>query len=51
MSRRETPEQVLKAIVDGINAGNLDALLPLYEAGAAFATSPGSLAHGLAGCS
>jgi len=26
-----TPEQVLKSIVDGINAGNLDALMPLYE--------------------
>ena len=45
----ETPEQVLKAIVDGINAGNLDVLLSLYESEAAFATQPGSLAHGLAG--
>jgi ketosteroid isomerase-like protein len=44
-----TPEQVLKSIVDGINAGNLDALLPLYEHEAAFATQPGSLAHGLSG--
>ena len=25
---RATPEQVLKSIVDGINTGNLDALLP-----------------------
>jgi uncharacterized protein (TIGR02246 family) len=46
---RETPEQVLKAIVDGINAGNLDVLLALYEPEAAFAPQPGSLAHGLAG--
>jgi uncharacterized protein (TIGR02246 family) len=46
---KETPEQVLKAIVDGINAGNLDGLLSLYEPEAAFATQPGSLAHGLAG--
>jgi len=46
---RETPEQVLKAIVDGINAGNLDVLLSLYEPEAAFAPQPGSLAHGLAG--
>jgi uncharacterized protein (TIGR02246 family) len=46
---RETPEQVLQAIVDGINAGNLDVLLSLYEPEAAFATQPGSLAHGLAG--
>jgi len=26
-----TPEQALKSIVDGINAGNLDALMPLYR--------------------
>ena len=44
-----TPEQVLKSIVDGINTGNLDALMPLYEPDAAFATQPGSLAHGLPG--
>jgi uncharacterized protein (TIGR02246 family) len=44
-----TPEQVLKSIVDGINTGNLDALMPLYEPQAAFATQPGSLAHGLPG--
>jgi len=46
---RETPEQVLKSIVDGINTGNLDALMTLYEPQAAFASQPGSLAHGLAG--
>ncbi len=44
-----TPEQVLKSIVDGINAGNLDALLTLYESAAAFASQPGSLSHGLPG--
>jgi ketosteroid isomerase-like protein len=44
-----TPEQVLKSIVDGINARNLDALMPLYEPHAAFAAQPGSLAHGLSG--
>ena len=43
---RETPEQVLKSIVDGINTGNLDALMTLYEPDAAFASQPGSLAHG-----
>ena len=42
-----TPEQVLKSIVDGINAGNLDALMTLYEPEAAFAAQPGSLKHGL----
>ena len=46
---RGTPEQVLKSIVAGINAGNLDNLMPLYEAEAAFATQPGSLNHGLPG--
>jgi ketosteroid isomerase-like protein len=44
-----TPEQVLKSIVDGINTGNLDALMPLYEPHSAFAAQPGSLAHGLSG--
>ena len=44
-----TPEQVLKAIVDGINAGNLDALIPLYERDAGFVAQPGSITHGLAG--
>jgi ketosteroid isomerase-like protein len=44
-----TPEQVLKSIVDGINTGNLDALMTLYEPEAAFASQPGSLAHGLPG--
>lgn len=45
----ETPEQVLASIVDGINSGNLDSLMPLYEPHAAFAAQPGSLNHGLAG--
>lgn len=44
-----TPEQVLGAIVDGINTGNLDALMPLYEDNAGFAAQPGSLVHGLSG--
>jgi len=44
-----TPEQVLESIVDGINTGNLDALMSLYEPRAAFATQPGTLAHGLPG--
>ena len=42
-----TPEQVLEAVVDGINTGNYDLLLSLYEPDAAFATRPGKLAHGL----
>jgi uncharacterized protein (TIGR02246 family) len=46
---RGTPEQVLKSIGDGINTGNLDSLMLLYEPEAAFATQPGTLTHGLAG--
>ena len=30
-----TPEQVLASIVNGINAGDLESLMPLYEPGAA----------------
>lgn len=46
-----TPEQVLESIVTGINSGDLDSLLPLYESRAAFAAEPGSLAHGPSGVS
>jgi ketosteroid isomerase-like protein len=44
-----TPEQVLDSIVTGINSGDLDSLVPLYESEAAFAGQPGILAHGTAG--
>jgi ketosteroid isomerase-like protein len=44
-----TPEQVLESNVTGINSGNLDSLIPLYESEAAFATEPGSLAPGAPG--
>ena len=44
-----TPTQVLESIVTGINAGDLESLVPLYESDAAFATEPGSLAHGVPG--
>ena len=44
-----TPEQVLESIVTGINSGNLDSLMGLYEHDAAFATRPGSLAPGTPG--
>jgi ketosteroid isomerase-like protein len=46
---RGTPEQLLKSIVDGINTGNLDTLMTLYEPEAAFASQPGNLAHGPTG--
>jgi uncharacterized protein (TIGR02246 family) len=41
-----TPEGVLAAIVEGINAGDLESLVPLYETDAAFVPEPGRLAHG-----
>ena len=44
-----TPEQLLKSIVDGINTGDIEALMTLYEPDAAFAPQAGSLAHGPAG--
>lgn len=44
-----TPEQVLESIVAGINSGDLESLMPLYENEAAFANEPGSLAHGPSG--
>ncbi len=43
---RATPEEVLKSIVEGINAGDFSSLMPLYEREAAFATQPGTLARG-----
>jgi ketosteroid isomerase-like protein len=45
----ETPQQVLEAVVEGINTGNFDLLMALYEPKAAFATQPGRLAPGLGG--
>ena len=45
----ETPQQVLEAVVEGINTGNYELLMSLYEPEAAFADQPGRLAHGLPG--
>jgi uncharacterized protein (TIGR02246 family) len=44
---RGTPEEVLASIVEGINTGNLDELMTLYEPGAGFAAEPGQFAPGL----
>ena len=44
-----TPEQVLESIVSGINSGDLESLMPLYESEAAFAKQPGELAPGVPG--
>jgi uncharacterized protein (TIGR02246 family) len=39
-----TPEEVLNSVVEGINAGDLDSLMTLYETDACFASQPGQLA-------
>jgi uncharacterized protein (TIGR02246 family) len=44
MSKKMTPGEVLNSVVKGINAGDLDSLMTLYEANACFATQPGQLA-------
>src|SRR5215210_915334 len=44
MSKKMTPEDVLNSVVDGINPGDLEALMKLYESDACFATQPGQLA-------
>ena len=36
-----TPEKVLNSVVEGINTGNLDCLMMLYETDACFASQPG----------
>ena len=46
---RLRPRTARAAIGGGINTGNLETLMPLYESEAAFATLPGSLAHGAPG--
>ena len=44
MSKKMTPGEVLNSVVEGINAGDLDSLMMLYEADACFASQPGQLA-------
>jgi uncharacterized protein (TIGR02246 family) len=51
MTATATPEQVLESIVTGINSGDLESLMPLYEADAAFVPEPGTLAPGAPGIS
>jgi uncharacterized protein (TIGR02246 family) len=46
MSKKMTPEEVLNSVVEGINTGNLDSLMMLYETDACFASQPGQLAIG-----
>jgi uncharacterized protein (TIGR02246 family) len=44
MSKKLTPEEVLNSVVEGINTGNLDSLMMLYETDACFVSQPGQLA-------
>jgi uncharacterized protein (TIGR02246 family) len=44
MSKKMTPEDVLNSVVEGINTGDLEALMKLYESDACFAIQPGQLA-------
>jgi ketosteroid isomerase-like protein len=44
MSKKMTPEEVLNSVVKGINSGDIDFLMTLYEADACFASQPGQIA-------
>jgi uncharacterized protein (TIGR02246 family) len=44
MSKKMTPGDVLSSVAEGINTGDLDYLMMLYEADACFASQPGQLA-------
>jgi ketosteroid isomerase-like protein len=43
MVGKMTPEEVLNSVTDGINSGDLDSLMALYESAACFAFQPGKL--------
>jgi uncharacterized protein (TIGR02246 family) len=44
MSNKMAPEEVLNSIVEGINSGDVDSLMTLYESDACFASQPGQIA-------
>jgi len=44
MSNKMSPEEVLNSIAEGINTGDLDSLMGLYDGEARFASQPGQLA-------
>ena len=44
MSKKMTAEEVLNSVIEGINSGDLDSLMTLYEADACFASQPGQIA-------
>lgn len=41
-----TPEEVLSSVIEGINTGNIDSLMMLYEPEACFAPKPGQVVKG-----
>ena len=43
MCEKMTPGEVLDSVVEGINTGDLDSLMMLYEDDACFASQPGQL--------
>lgn len=45
MLKKMTPIDVLNSVVEGINAGDLDSLMTLYEADACFASQPGQVVY------
>jgi uncharacterized protein (TIGR02246 family) len=45
MSKKMTPGGVLDSVVEGINRGDLNSLITLYEADACFAPQPGQPAE------
>lgn len=45
MLKKTNPEEVLNAVIQGINTGDLDSLMTLYESDACFASLLGQLAE------
>jgi ketosteroid isomerase-like protein len=43
MSNKMTPRDVLNSVAEGINKGDLDSLMTLYESDACFAMQPGQV--------
>jgi hypothetical protein len=43
VSGKKTPEEVFNLVTEGINFGDLDSLMTLYEPLACFASEPGQL--------
>jgi uncharacterized protein (TIGR02246 family) len=43
MDKKMTPREVLNSVVEGINTGDLESLMTLYESDACFALRPGQL--------